>query len=281
MITPRYPKSPLARAVVFLLLAAIAFFASGAAVGLIGVSGPQGSLWFSATFSIGLLAATLLCARLAGERLSDLGFRASRRDLAMMVLAFLVGAIAFGGALLVLGQASGGTWQLNGGTPVRAALAGLVPVLCLLLGEELLFRGYAFQHLKRVVGPAMAVVLSAALFGGYHLLGSGDWAMGAFFRFLMPTLGGLVFGYALVRTGSLAVPIGLHWGGNWMQSAVLGLGHAPSSDAILIMPLSAEQVRVLSAPDVLPHLPYLVALGMMTLLVWVLPIRSRPLITNR
>ena len=281
MITPRYPKSPLARAVVFLLLAAIAFFASGAAVGLIDVSGPQGSLWFSATFSIGLLAATLLCARPAGERLSDLGFRASRRDLAMMVLAFLVGAIAFGGALLVLGQASGGTWQLNGGTPVRAALAGLVPVLCLLLGEELLFRGYAFQHLKRVVGPAMAVVLSAALFGGYHLLGSGDWAMGAFFRFLMPTLGGLVFGYALVRTGSLAVPIGLHWGGNWMQSAVLGLGHAPSSDAILIMPLSAEQVRVLSAPDVLPHLPYLVALGMMTLLVWVLPIRSRPLITNR
>jgi len=281
MITPRYPKSPLARAAVFLLLAAIAFFASGATVGLMGISGPQGSLWFSATFSIGLLAATLLCARPAGERLSDLGFRASRRDLAMMLLAFLVGALAFGGALLVLGQASGGTWQLNGGTPVRAALAGLVPVLCLLLGEELLFRGYAFQHLKRVVGPAMAVVLSAALFGGYHLLGSGDWAMGAFFRFLMPTLGGLVFGYALVRTGSLAVPIGLHWGGNWMQSAVLGLGHAPSSDAILIMPLSAEQVRILSAPDVLPHLPYLVALGMMTLLVWVLPIRSRPLITNR
>ena len=198
----------------------------------------------------------------------------------MMVLAFLVGAIALGGALLVLGQASGGTWQLNGSTPVRAALAGLVPVLCLFLGEELLFRGYAFQQLKRVVGPAVAVGLSAALFGGYHLLGSGDWAMGAFFRFLMPTLGGLVFGYALVRTGSLAVPIGLHWGGNWMQSTVLGLGHAPSSDAILIMPLSAEQVRILSAPDMLPHLPYMVALIVMTLLVWALPIRSRQLITN-
>jgi len=280
MITLRYPQAPITRFAIFLLLAVLCFYASGAVVGLMGVSGPSAAPLFGAAFAIGLLAATLLCARLGGERLPNLGFSSSRRDVAMMLLAFLVGAIAFGGALLVLGQSSGGNWQLNGSAPVRGALAGLVPVLCLFLGEELLFRGYAFQQLKRVVGPATAVGVSASVFGVYHLLGSGDWAMGAFFRLLMPTLGGLVFGYALVRTGSLAVPVGLHWGGNWMQSAVLGLGHAPTSDAILIMPLSAEQLRILSAPDVLPHLPYLVALGMMALLVWAAPIRSRPLIAN-
>jgi membrane protease YdiL (CAAX protease family) len=28
-------------------------------------------------------------------------------------------------------------------------------------------------------------------------------------------LGGLIFGSALLRSGGLALPLGLHWGGNW------------------------------------------------------------------
>jgi hypothetical protein len=114
--------------------------------------------------------------------------------------------------------------------------------------------------------------VSALLFGGYHLVGSGDWAMGAAFRVAMPTVGGLVFAYALVRTGSLAVPIGLHWGGNWAQSVLLGLGHpAGQTVAVWTMPLSEDQVRRLVAPDLLPHLPYLGALGLAFLFVQATP----------
>ena len=42
--------------------------------------------------------------------------------------------------------------------------------------------------------------------------------MGWVFRLGMPTLGGLVFGVAMIRSGGLALPIGLHLGGNWVQA---------------------------------------------------------------
>jgi hypothetical protein len=82
----------------------------------------------------------------------------------------------------------------------------------------------------------------------------------------------LVFGYALVRTGSLAVPIGLHWGGNWAQSVLFGLGQPPGSTAaVWTMTVSDDQARALTAPDLLPHLPYLVALGLACVIVRAMP----------
>jgi membrane protease YdiL (CAAX protease family) len=264
--------APLARVVVFLLLTAAAFPLGGIAVGTFGLSGPGASAWFGAVLSALLAGATVVCARLGREPLTDLGFPASRRDMLAIPAAFGVGALLFSAMLLVLGAAAGGTWQLHATAPWRSALAGLGPVLGLLLGEELLFRGYLFQQVRRLTGPAGAIVISAALFGLYHLLGTQYWAMGAVFRFAMPALGGLVFGYALVRTGSLAVPIGLHWGGNWAQSVLFGLGHSPDhSGAVWIMPLSGEQVGALTAPDLLPNLPYLVALALACLLVRLTP----------
>lgn len=268
-------KTPVVKLILFLLFAVAAFPLSGMAIGMLGLSGPIGAPWFGAALALALLAATILCARLNGERLSELGFRVTRADVLAVPLAFLAGAVTFLGALLVLGIVSGGTWQANAAATMRTAATGLVLVLCLFLAEELLFRGYAFQQLKRRYGSTIAVSLSAVLFGAYHLIGSGDWAMGAVFRFLMPTLGGLVFGYALVRTGSLAVPLGLHWGGNWLQSVILGLGHTPgNSQALWIMPLDVAQVRAVTAPDLLPHLPYIVALSVMFLFVRALPQRD-------
>lgn len=265
-------RAPLVRVVLFLLLTAAAFPLGGIAVGTLGLSGPGASVWFSAVVSAWLAGATALCAWLGRERRADLGFRSTRRDLLAVPVSFAVGALLFSAMLLVLGAAVGGTWQLHAAAPWRSALAGLVPVLCLMLGEELLFRGYAFQQARRLVGPAGAIVASAALFGLYHLLGTDYWAMGAVFRVAMPAIGGLVFGYALVRTGSLAVPIGLHWGGSWAQSVLFGLGHVPDhSGAVWIMPLSDAQVRALTAPDLLPNLPYLVALVLACLLVRLMP----------
>lgn len=265
-------RRPLARVILFLMLTAAAFPLGGIAVGMLGLSGPGAMAWFGAVLSAVLGGATILCARLGRERLADLGFRTTRWDLLALPVAFVVGGLLFSAVMLVLGAAVGGTWQINTAVPWRTALAGLAPVLCLMLGEELLFRGYAFQQARRLVGSFGAIVASAALFGLYHVIGTDYWAMGAVFRFAMPALGGLVFGYALVRTGSLAVPVGLHWGGNWAQSVLLGLGHTPDhSAAVWIMPLSGEQIHALTAPDLLPNLPYLTALALIAVSVRLTP----------
>ena len=56
------------------------------------------------------------------------------------------------------------------------------------------------------------------------------------------------------------------------QSVLLDLGH-PTDQTVAVwsMPLSEDQVRALVAPDLLPHLPYLVALGIAFLLLKATP----------
>src|SRR2546429_4011318 len=80
-------------------------------------------------------------------------------------------------------------------------------------------------------GPVLALVVTSVAFGGYHLIGRPYWAMGAFFVVAMPTLGGLIFGYSLLRSGGLALPIGLHWGGNWAMLSLFGWHTSDASNS--------------------------------------------------
>jgi hypothetical protein len=46
----------------------------------------------------------------------------------------------------------------------------------------------------------------------------------------------LLFGWAFLRTGSLAMPIGIHWAANVIQGPLLGLGVSGSSTAAVLTP---------------------------------------------
>jgi membrane protease YdiL (CAAX protease family) len=146
-------------------------------------------------------------------RLTDIGLgwtAASRRNLSLGILGGL------GCALLVV----------VGSILVRAADFEPVPnesfhwpsllfVSIVLLfgavGEEMLFRGYAFQVLVKAIGPFATILPMAVLFGFAH---SGN------LNFSAVALGntmlwGVIFGYAFLRSGDLWLPIGLHFGWNW------------------------------------------------------------------
>ncbi len=206
-----------------------------------------------------LVAATVVALRLEGDGLRSLGLRPTRRRMRELTIGFAVGAVLF--ALLVLVRAGivGATWRFSGVNGIPAAVGGLLVALLLLLPEELLFRGYPFQRLVQAVGAWPGILISAVLFGIYHLVGSGMWGIGAFFQVAMPALGGVVFGWAAVRTNGLALPIGLHLGGNWAQAAVISL--QPQSDgvpnAIWTARISDVQQQSLYAPDLGAHLPYI------------------------
>jgi membrane protease YdiL (CAAX protease family) len=78
------------------------------------------------------------------------------------------------------------------------------------LGEELLFRGYGFQHLIRACGPAFSILSTSVLFGWMHS------ANPSFSRVSMvnTALFGLVFGYAYWKTLDLWLPLGMHFAWN-------------------------------------------------------------------
>jgi membrane protease YdiL (CAAX protease family) len=120
----------------------------------------------------------------------------------------------FAAAALACALWIGAAWRFEGLAGVMAALSGLPVAFLLMAGEELIFRGYGFRQLISACGSRAALVLSAVAFGIYHLAqtGFGMWGIGAFWVVALPALGGLVFGLAMIRTGGLALPLGLHLG---------------------------------------------------------------------
>jgi membrane protease YdiL (CAAX protease family) len=80
------------------------------------------------------------------------------------------------------------------------------------VGEEMLFRGYGFQVLVKAIGPFATILPIAVLFGLAH-------TQNLHFTWLAlvnTILWGIVLGYAFILSGDLWLPIGLHFGWNWI-----------------------------------------------------------------
>ena len=80
------------------------------------------------------------------------------------------------------------------------------------VGEELLFRGYGFQILLGSAGRILTIATSSFLFGWAHSSNQNASTLG-----IVNTIGfGIVFCYAFIRSGDLWLPIGIHFGWNWV-----------------------------------------------------------------
>jgi membrane protease YdiL (CAAX protease family) len=220
-----------------------------------------------------LAALTVGLSRRDGMPIATLGLPLNTRRARELAIGLCLTAPLFLAIAWIQSRTVGAAWTFQGTPGIRAAVAGLAFASSAVLIEELIFRGAALGYLRRLIGDRDAVAASAVCFGFYHVIGSRTWGMGAVFQFLMPTLGGLVFGWAAVRSRGLALPIGLHLGGNWVQAGVavfapLGAGPAFPPRGIWTIPVSAADVAALTAPDVLPRLPYLVALTLAAAVTW-------------
>jgi CAAX protease family protein len=242
-------------------LAAAAGLIVGMATAVTGLSSAPAAA-YGAVVSALLLAATGLALHLEGLDLRILGLVPTRDRIRELVIGFAAGVLLFVILALVRGAFAGVTWTFGGLQAMLPVLAGLLVALLLLLPEELLFRGYAFQRLIQAAGVWPGIVISALLFGLYHLAGSGMWGIGAFFRAAMPALGGVVFGWLAVRSRGLALPIGLHLGGNWVQAAVFSFRAGPAGGpaAAWTAYVTENQQWALYGPDLPSHLPFIVTM---------------------
>lgn len=209
---------------VFFVLAAMASFGLA---GFVGHALPSG--WKA--FAPGaLLAATLglsitaAATRLDSSSMSSVGLTMDRRFLGQ----FLQGTLA-GGALIALSAAAlyafaGVRLTAVPGPGLAVATKMVVVFLCGAAFEELLFRGYAFQCVVRGLGAGRAVALFGLLFCVGHLPGNLDVGWGLL-SFAMANLfaSAVLLSLLYLRTGSLAMPIGLHFGWNLLQAS-LGFG---------------------------------------------------------
>jgi membrane protease YdiL (CAAX protease family) len=212
----------LLRVGVFALIAILGYFIFPAI--MLFLLGSGGALFVVATLSNFAAAAVANAISLRiyeRAQLADIGLgwsAASRRNL-------LLGA---------LGGAGAGAVILVGPLMVRAATFAPVPnehfrwpsvlfVTLILLfgsvGEEMLFRGYAFQVLVKAIGPFATILPTAVLFGLAHRSNLNF----TWIALINTILWGVVLGYSFIRSRDLWLPIGLHFGWNWVMP-LFGVG---------------------------------------------------------
>ena len=227
----------------------------------------------NATIVVSVLALSRYLLRRDGSSLATLGLRPTATHLTQFTIGTAVTIALWIGIAWTQSAWVGAEWHFEGSRGLAIAARGLAMTTLLALAEELVFRGVGLRYLRTIHGDRMAIVLSAVLFGAYHVVGSDRWAIGAVFQFVLPTLGGLLFGWAALRSGGLALPLGLHVGGNWVQASIAGFAPAESAiaapvNALWRIPITSADVEHLTAPDLLQHLPHIVAIALAAATVW-------------
>lgn len=93
---------------------------------------------------------------------------------------------------------------------VGPALFTLALLFCGAAGEEIAFRGFPLQFLMRGYGSWIAIIGVGILFGLLHGFNPGSTRMS-----MANTAGfGILFGFAVLRSHDLWLPIGFHFGWN-------------------------------------------------------------------
>ncbi|MBL7255408.1 CPBP family intramembrane glutamic endopeptidase [Paractinoplanes lichenicola] len=128
-----------------------------------------------------------------------------------------IGSALFAAVMLLIVASNG--WRFTG----YGSIADMIATFGLMAGiatlEELLFRGVLFRIGEEWAGTVLALVVSAALFGGLHLLNPAATLWGAL---AIAVEAGVLLGAAYVLFRNLWVPIGLHLGWNFVESGIFG-----------------------------------------------------------
>ncbi|MCO5975184.1 CPBP family intramembrane glutamic endopeptidase [Ideonella oryzae] len=206
------------------VLAAMACFA---VVGLIGHRLPQALKPFApsailiAVLGIGI---TRGATWLESESLASVGLKLDRRFLAQFAGGMLIGVALIAAAAVAVCAFAGVRLTATAAPALQVELKLAVMFLGGAIFEELLFRGYAFQRAARGMGTWPAILVFGVLFCLGHLPGNLDvgWPL---LSLAMANLfaGAVLQSLLYVRTHSLAMPIGLHFGWNLLQES-LGFG---------------------------------------------------------
>ena len=174
--------------------------------------------------------------RMEGKALTTLGLALSPRWLRQ----FGAGALLGGGIILAaaLGSAllAGVRWQP--GTPrLSTVVSGAYLYLAVAWAEELHYRGYPFQRFCEALGPWTAQVVFAVYFVQAHWQNPGMEGTTRLWATLNIGLASLLLGYAWLRSGSLALSLGIHFGWNFVQGPLLGFGVSGTQSPAILKPI--------------------------------------------
>ena len=160
----------------------------------------------------GLAANTVTLAMFDRRQLVDIGLHLSRAAGKHFLFGISLGAGA--AALLLIGPLLVNEGHIILRPHSEFTWGGLlfyvITIFFAAMGEEMIFRGYAFQILVEKLGPFAAVVPVGVIFGLVHTSNPNANPLGI----LNTALWGVLLGCAFLRSHDLWLPIGMHFGWN-------------------------------------------------------------------
>ncbi|RYY38587.1 MAG: CPBP family intramembrane metalloprotease [Chitinophagaceae bacterium] len=168
------------------------------------------------------------------KHLVVLGFRPTRSRLINGIAGLLLAASFCALWQLMTTAFIDNGWVLNNQATAKGILENTRRTFVSVLFEEFIFRGALLYIAIKKLGVAKACILSAICFGIYHWFSYNIFGNPflMFIVFAMTATVGLSWAFAFARTGSLYLPIALHFGWNLLSMVVFSNGN--TGQAILV-----------------------------------------------
>ncbi|MES2520860.1 MAG: type II CAAX endopeptidase family protein [Bacteroidota bacterium] len=112
-----------------------------------------------------------------------------------------------------------GNFKVLSINPISFIIIPLTVAFTVAIFEEILIRGILFRIIEEKLGSYIALIISAIIFGGLHLINPNSSLISAT---CVAMEGGLLLGAAYIYSRSLWLPIAIHFAWNFMQSGILG-----------------------------------------------------------
>ena len=146
--------------------------------------------------------------------------------------------------VVVLIMLAAGFYRIDSaGTDSLAGIfAAFIGFLMVAVGEEIIFRGVLFRWIDEKWGFVAALIASSLLFGLMHIFQPGAtlWS-----SFAIAIEAGLLLGAAYKYSGTLWLPIGIHWAWNFTEGNIFGFAVSGGDAGVSLIQPS------ISGPDIL------------------------------
>jgi len=165
-----------------------------------------------------ILLITWLAYKKERKNLSELGLDLRWRNLYFGVLGVLIGGLFVIPLVYIIAFIKGYPVVFNPNFNALYVCSGLWLLLPTVMLEELAFRGICFKKTIQISSIAIANIIFAILFILSHWINLGAFGNPVMMTVLLITgLGHWLYATALLRSGTLYFPIGLHLGNNWVS----------------------------------------------------------------
>ena len=191
----------------------------------LSMSGPTTAIVGSLIDFTVVTSAIFLARRFADKRsFTSLGFRINKQAGLDLLVGFAIPLILFSFIYLIeysMGWLTFNSFAWETQSPsiiISQTFQNFVRYIFVAWNEELIYRGYIMQSLASGFNLTWGILISSIYFGIEHLSNPNSNGMAVAGIFLA----GLFLAYGFLRTGQLWLPIGLHLGWNFFESAVFG-----------------------------------------------------------